>query len=200
VSVRALMLDVDGVVVRDPDARPWTADLQAELGINPARLASEFFDVHFDEVLLGRADLIERLDRVLPTLGAVSSGELVAYWFTRDSTLDEQLLADLDAARAQGLQLHLATLQEHRRASFLWQQLGLCEHFDAMHYSAALGVAKSDPTFYSTVEGRTGLTPGAHCLIDDRIENVDAARRAGWQAFLWTPSSRLRDVLRSIQR
>jgi FMN phosphatase YigB (HAD superfamily) len=37
-------------------------------------------------------------------------------------------------------------------------------------------------------------------LIDDRGENVEAARRAGWQAVLWTPSSRLRDVLRSIQR
>jgi len=194
------MLDVDGVVVRDPEARPWTADLQAELGIDPAELASEFFDVYFDEVLLGRADLIERLDHVLPTLGAVSSGELVAYWFTRDSTLDAQLLADLDAARSQGLQLHLATLQEHRRASFLWEQLGLCEHFDAMHYSAALGATKSDPAFYSTVEGRTGLAPGTHCLIDDRIENVEAARRAGWQAFLWMPSSRLRDVRRSIQQ
>jgi putative hydrolase of the HAD superfamily len=133
------MLDVDGVVVRDPEARPWTADLQVELGIDPALLSSEFFDVYFDEVLLGRADLIERLDRVLPTLGAVSSSELVAYRFTRDSVLDARLLADLDAARSQGLQLHLATLQEHRRASFLWDQLGLCEHFDAMHYSAALG-------------------------------------------------------------
>jgi putative hydrolase of the HAD superfamily len=194
------MLDVDGVVVRDPEARPWTADLQVELGIDPALLSSEFFDVYFDEVLLGRADLIERLDRVLPTLGAVSSSELVAYRFTRDSVLDARLLADLDAARSQGLQLHLATLQEHRRASFLWDQLGLCEHFDAMHYSAALGATKSDPAFYSRVERRTGLAPGAHCLIDDRIENVEAARDAGWQAFLWTASSRLRDVLRSIQR
>lgn len=194
------MLDVDGVLVRDPEARPWTADLQVELGIDPAALASEFFDIYFGEVLLGRADLIERLDQVLPRLGAVSSGELVAYWFTRDSTLDAQLLADLDAARSQQLQLHLATLQEHRRASFLWEQLGLREHFDAMHYSAALGAAKSDPAFYRTVEGRTGLAPGAHCLIDDRVENVEAARLAGWQAFLWTPCSRLRDVLRSIQR
>ncbi|HEY1711524.1 MAG TPA: HAD-IA family hydrolase [Solirubrobacteraceae bacterium] len=59
---------------------------------------------------------------------------------------------------------------------------------------------KSDPAFYSRVERRTGLAPGAHCLIDDRIENVEAARDAGWQAFLWTASSRLRDVLRSIQR
>jgi putative hydrolase of the HAD superfamily len=194
------MLDVDGVVVRHPEARPWTADLQAELGIDPTLLASEFFDVYFDEVLLGRADLMKRLDRVLPTLGAVSSVELVAYWFTRDSTLDAQLLADLGAARPQGLQLHLATLQEHRRARFLWEQLGLCKHFDAMHYSAALGATKADPAFYSTVERRTGLVPEAHCLIDDRGENVEAARRAGWQAFLWTPSSRLRDVLRSVKR
>jgi putative hydrolase of the HAD superfamily len=147
------MLDVDGVVVRHPDGRPWTTGLQTELGIDPALLASEFFDVHFDEVLLGHADLIERLDRVLPTLGAVTANELVAYWFSQDSTLDEQLLADLGAARSQGLQLHLATLQEHRRARFLWEQLGLREHFDAMHYSAALSATKSDPRFYSAVRG-----------------------------------------------
>lgn len=194
------MLDVDGVVVRDPEGRLWTADLQADLGLDPALLASEFFDVYFGEVLLGQADLLERLDRVLPSLGTVSSGELLDYWFAQDSTLDEQLLADLATARSKGFDLHLATLQEHRRARFLWEQLGLREHFDAMHCSAALGAGKSETKFYRLIETRTGLAPGAHCLIDDRLENVEAARSAGSQAHCWTSSSRLRDVLRGLKR
>jgi putative hydrolase of the HAD superfamily len=88
-------------------------------------------------VLVGQADLLERLDLVVPTLETVSSAELVDYWFARDSAVDEQLLADVAAARSQDIEVHLATMQEPRRARFLWEELRLSEHFEAMHYSTS---------------------------------------------------------------
>ncbi len=189
------MIDVDGVVVRRPEGRPWYVNLQADLGIDPAMLNTLFFGEHFDDVVCGRADLFERLDLVMPMLGHVSSRELVDYWFTQDATLDDQLLSDLEQAKAQGFDLHLATVQEHHRARYLWDTLSLREHFTRMHYAADVGYGKTDAAFYRVIESRTGLRPAEHCLVDDSEPNVVAARRVGWRAFHWTPEARVADVL-----
>lgn len=196
-TVRVLMVDVDGVVVRRPDGRRWDADLHADLGIDPDDLEHAFFRPHFDDVLSGRADLYERLDRVLPRLGTVTSTELVEYWFAHDATLDPVLLDDLAGTRARGVDLHLATVQEHHRARFLWETLALRDRFTAMHYAADVGHRKGESAFYRVVESRTGLRPAEHCLIDDDPGNVDTARRAGWHAAHWTGDDRLADALAS---
>ncbi|WP_460437196.1 HAD family hydrolase [Arthrobacter tecti] len=70
----------------------------------------------------------------------------------------------------------------HHRAKHLWEKLGLQDHFDRMHYAADLGCRKSDPEFYRTIEQRIGIVGKRICLIDDDQANVDAARRAGWNA------------------
>ncbi|NED96779.1 HAD-IA family hydrolase [Phytoactinopolyspora alkaliphila] len=197
-AVRVLMVDVDGVLVHRPDGRPWHADLATDLGIDPALLQAAFFRVHFDEVVTGRAELFDRLDAVLPQLGNVSSRELVDYWFRQDAILDYQLLTDLAEARARGLELHLATVQEHHRARYLWETLGLVDHFAAMHYAADVGALKSEAAFYRVVESRTRLQPAEHCLIDDSAQNVEVARSQGWQAFWWKPASRLADALTEL--
>jgi putative hydrolase of the HAD superfamily len=82
----------------------------------------------------------------------------------------------------------------------LWDQLGLREHFKAMHYSAELGAVRSEAAFYTPSRHAQASAPAAHCLIDDRPENVQAARHAGWQAVLWTPSSKLSDILVRLKR
>ncbi|SKC75870.1 HAD-IA family hydrolase [Krasilnikoviella flava] len=197
-TVRALMVDVDGVLVRRPDGRRWDADLLADLGIDPADLQDVFFRAHFDDVLAGRADLFERLDQVLPGLGPVTSQELVDYWFTHDATLDTVLLDDLAELRTRGIDLQLATVQEHHRARYLWHDLGLRGRFSAIHYAADIGHRKGEPEFYRAVETRTGMAPRSHCLIDDSPGNVETAREAGWHAVHWTPGLRLADALASL--
>lgn len=192
----ALMVDVDGVLVRRPGS--WHDELKADLGIDPDELDRQFFAVHFDEVLAGRAALFDRLDAILPRLGSVSSRELVDYWFQHDAMLDDRLLADLAEATERGAELHLATDQERHRARFLWESLRLCDHFIAMHYAADVGARKTEMAFYRVVESRTKLRPAQHCLVDDSERNVLTARQAGWQAFRWSPQSRLRDVLGAL--
>jgi len=91
--------------------------------------------------------------------------------------------------------LHLATVQEHRRADYLWRTLGLRERFDAMHYAADLGWAKPAAEFYAEVEVRTGFAPAELFFIDDKVANVDSARACGWNAAVWTGEHRLVDLM-----
>jgi putative hydrolase of the HAD superfamily len=189
------MVDADGVVIV-PRPNGWAADLEADLGLSPEVLHERFFKPHWQDVVLGRAGLHERLGPVLAQVAPHLSAQVLAdYWFAKDAQLNETLLDDLAALRATGIQLHLATVQDHERARYLWETLGFRDRFDGLHYAADLGVKKSDPAFYATVEARTGFAGADLVFIDDTAVNVEVARAAGWRAALWTGEVRLVDLL-----
>ncbi|MFL5298184.1 MAG: HAD-IA family hydrolase [Phenylobacterium sp.] len=189
------MVDVDGVVVASPPGG-WAATMEADLGLPVAVLQEHFFARHWDDVALGRAGLHERLAPVLERHAPhLSCERLTAYWFAKDANLDHQLLADLAALRATGVELHLATVQEHLRADYLWTTLAFRDRFDAMHYAADLGAKKPDPAFFARIAERTGFRPAEMTLLDDRPDNVEAARAAGWGGLHWTGRERLADLL-----
>jgi putative hydrolase of the HAD superfamily len=197
-SIKALMVDVDGVIVVHPDPRGWSADLERDLGLAPERLQEAFFQPHFRDIVHGRAPLEARLAPVLREIAPhLTADVLIAYWFERDADPDLGLLADLADIRTGGLEVHLATVQEHRRADYLWRTLRLRERFDAMHYAADLGCAKPAPEFFAAIESRTGFGPADLFFVDDRGENVAAAERRGWRAALRTGERRIGDLMRA---
>lgn len=187
-----LMVDVDGVVVRHPDPSGWSACVEEDLGVPRLALQTRFFKPCWDDVVHGRAALRDSLAPALAEIAPhVSCSRLIAYWFEGDAHLDKALLLQLAAVRASGVPLHLATVQEHERASYLWNTLKLRDLFDDMHYAAQLGVSKPSQDFYAAVEERVSLPASAIAFIDDNEENVEAARARGWNAALWTPGATL---------
>jgi len=185
--IKALMVDVDGVVVVQPDRHGWSAHLERDLGLSPAQLQAAFFEPHFGDIIHGRAALRDRLSPVLAQIAPhLSTETLIAYWFEKDAHLDHGLLAQIDALRAAGLQAHLATVQEHERAAWLWNRLALKDHFDAIHYAADLGWAKPAAEFFRACEARSGVAPDEIFFIDDKAANVEAAKALGWHAAVWT--------------
>jgi len=197
--VKALMVDVDGVIVRGRrgDGLHWSTGLEADLGISPALLQREFFATHWEAIVLGQATLRERLASALERFAPqASAARLIDYWFATDAWLDDRLLADLAKARAGGLQVHLATNQEHERVRYLLNDLCLGGAIDGCHYSAALGCRKPQAEFFEAVAKRVGYAPAEFMLIDDAEENVVAAKAAGWNAAQWTAESTLAVILK----
>lgn len=197
--MKALMVDVDGVVVVHPDPGGWSANLERDLGLSKDVLQEKFFAPHFGDVIHGRAALRERLAPVLAQIAPhLSCDQLCAYWFREDGHLDHGLLGQLAQVRAQGIELHLATVQEHERAAYLWNDMGLKDRFDAIHYAADLGHAKPADGFYAAIEARTGFAPTDLFFIDDKAANVEAAQARGWKAAVWTGKERLADLMARI--
>jgi len=196
VRFKALMVDVDGVVIVHPDPKGWAAHLERDLGLSPALLQSAFFAPHWPEIVLGRAGLRDRLTPVLAKIApGLRADELIRYWFENDAHLDRNLLAELAPIRTEGVTLHLATVQEHERARYIWEELTLKQHFDAMHYAAQLGWAKPAAEFFRASAERSGFAPDEIFFIDDKQANVDAARREGWSAAVWDGTRPLRELI-----
>jgi putative hydrolase of the HAD superfamily len=194
--MKALMVDVDGVVVVHPEPGGWATHLERDLGLSKAALQAAFFAPHFDDVIHGRAALRERLAPVLEEIAPhLTCDELCAYWFREDAHLDHDLLDQLAQQRAAGIAVHLATVQEHERAAYLWETMALKDRFDAIHYAADLGHAKPAPEFYAAIEARTGYAAADIFFIDDKAANVEAARARGWNAAVWTGQDRLADLI-----
>lgn len=195
-----LALDVDGVVVLGhPEGGRWYRHLARDLGIDPVRLQQYFFEPHWHRIEIGEADLFDVLREAWPRVETDATPEsFVAYWFAQDSRLNVELLPAVDDWRASGGRAFLATVQEHHRARYLWTTLGLSTRFDGMLYSAALGAKKPQPDFFARAMERLPVQSADEVvLLDDLPLNVEAARRFGWRAYLYTAPGDLTRALGS---
>ncbi|MGQ0580879.1 MAG: HAD-IA family hydrolase [Reyranella sp.] len=196
----SLVLDIDGVVslAQPGSAHPWYATLKADLDLDYEAIARGFFRGEFLEVLRGRLDLYVALQDYFTPLGLADRLEaFVAYWFDKDCVIDRGVLAQADAWRQRtGGRVYAATNQEHHRVAYLRDHAGLGAHFDEIIYSAALGVCKPERVFFTNAQARMGVTVAQSILfVDDKAENVDAARAAGWRAMLYRGPESLENAL-----
>ena len=75
---------------------------------------------------------------------------------------------------------------------------GVYEGFDPVLLSCEMGCAKPDPAIFRRTLAELGLPPSACVLIDDRPENVAAARAAGMQGVVFTTTPDLESRLRAL--
>ena len=187
--IKALMVDVDGVLVegRPGDGRHWQTSLEEDLGFPPDALDEHFFAPFWDDIVTGRAGLMEHLEPALRKIAPhVSPAAFVSYWFQKDARLATPYFAEFARLRSSGVGVFLATNQEHLRAAYLMETLRLAEHVDGIFYSARLGVKKPDPEFFARIQAAVAVAGDELLLVDDSRANVDAAVEAGWGAHLWT--------------
>lgn len=185
-----LMLDVDGVLVTDrSDA--FAHDAALDRAIEGARSLLSGDD--WQNLLAGRADLLELLTSRLPA--GSDPRPLLDYWFASETHVDPAVLAGVQRVRAGGMRVYLATNQEHHRARYLADVLGLLAHVDGIVYSAALGCRKPSPEYFAAAAAKVGAQSRDIVFIDDNAANVDAARVAGWRAIQWLGDLSLEDAI-----
>lgn len=83
-----------------------------------------------------------------------------------------------------------------------WRHLlgrfGFMHHFELRLASHEIGLVKPDERVFRYVESRLDAGPAQCVLIDDRTNNVEAARRAGWTGLPFTGAARLRSDLAAL--
>ena len=195
-----IFFDVDGVIIdgwhANPERRkPWNATIEQDLGVSLEAFQRAFFapsphgaDSLMNACLKGDGDLKDILEELLPTLGYHGHVDsFVTYWFENDSNINHDVLEIVKRLRQRkDVELYIATAQEHHRAAYLWNDLGLKDLFDDIFYSARLGVSKDGIDFFARINSQLDITAAERPLFfDDRETVVLAARAAGWDAHLF---------------
>lgn len=192
-----LALDVDGVVVTGHrNGGHWNRDVERLFGVSPLTLQEQFFRPHWPAIVTGEKMMMPVLENIWPELRVTASAQdFVDHWFAADSAVDAAVLGFVDEWRSSGRKAILATNQEACRAGFLWGELDLSRHFDAMFYSADLKAQKPDMAFFRRIQERLGVAPDQVIFADDCVENVIAADAHGWRGLHYRSVEDLRALM-----
>ena len=94
-------------------------------------------------------------------------------------------------ARGQRLGVLSNTCAAHWRYATDGRYAALGQHFEVYALSFEMGTAKPEPEIYHAAAELAGVPATEIFFTDDRPENIEAAREAGFDAVLFTGSERL---------
>lgn len=178
--LRALLFDMNGVLVDDMafHERAWIA--------LAARHGKELTLDEFRQKLSGRRNR----DNLHYLFGdALTASEIRAYEAEKEEAYRAAfrphlaplpgLLDLLDAARAAGLGIAVATSAPPENIDFVLDGLDLRRRFDAVVGEAEVKRSKPDPEIYLAAASRLGLAPGQCIVFEDSLAGIASGKAAG---------------------
>jgi glucose-1-phosphatase len=184
-SIRAVIWDIGGVIVRTEDRAPRTA-LGQELGMSYAEIDQLVFGCESAKLAsLGKMDEQEHWRRVCDTLSLpqAESPRLQARFWEGDQ-VDYELVEYIKSLKPRYQTAVLSNAWSGMRA-YIEETWRIHEAFDRLFISAELGLAKPDPRIYPLITRELGVLPEEAVFIDDFIENIQAAQAAGLHGVLF---------------
>lgn len=187
-----ILFDVDGVLIRNFHVDPQKAYLwwldPAQRLLDAALMTEHFFKPRWPDIMTGKKDVLPELDAALREMNAdISAEAYLAHWLKADSKVDHALFAEIRKLPRDNIKLSLATNQEHKRASYLWNDLNFKADFADIFYAARLGLMKPDEAFFREVAKRLDIGPADTVIyFDDTAKCTEAASKLGWQAVTYS--------------
>lgn len=188
--IKAVVFDLDGVV-RHHD-HTGTIAIEAEHGLEPGAIAAAAFaEPRLTELVTGRLSRAEWLRLLGEQVGTAA----VNAWGSQSVSTDPQVLRLADELRTAGLTTAILTNGTDETAAEV-EQLGLGEHFDAIHNSADIGWAKPDRRVFQHVLDALGHAGPEVFFTDDSASKLAGAVELGMVTHHYTGASGLRRALR----
>jgi HAD superfamily hydrolase (TIGR01509 family) len=76
---------------------------------------------------------------------------------------------------------------------------GMPDFFHKAYYSNQMGHRKPDKEIYELLLQRENLNPHETFFVDDKIENIETAKRLGFQAWHLADREKLFDLLQGLK-
>lgn len=188
-TIKHVIFDVDGVIISGCQNASKAAIKKFGL---KADLIELFFHTKWQNCVEGRVCIESLLSQELPSWGFKGEvKEYLDFWFTTESQIDSKVLQLAARMREKGIKCHLGSNQERLRAKYLWENCRLNEHFDSCFFSGHMGVSKPNSSFYAKIQELLKANKHELILIDDAAENVQGAKKAGWEGILWPSENHL---------
>jgi len=97
--------------------------------------------------------------------------------------LNQAIVEFIERLHADGFALHLLSNTNAIHVPFFEKTYPVFERFDGRIYSHEVGAMKPDAAIYDAAIRRLGIDPASTVYVDDRIDNCEAGRRAGFHAI-----------------
>ncbi len=188
-SIRVVMFDFGGVLVRTRDQSPRMA-WEEKLGLNPGDLARLVFDNEAAiQSTVGKASEAQVWENVRLAL-ALTPGDLARLRrdFWAGDFYDRELGSFIAALRPRYRTALLSNAWEGARKVFI-DQFHLDQIMDEIFVSAELGMAKPNPEIFQAVIQRLDVHPNEIIFIDDFAPNIAGAEALGIQAIQFSSST-----------
>ncbi|MGA8937800.1 MAG: HAD family phosphatase [Acidobacteriaceae bacterium] len=197
IKIRAVLFDYGMVLCDMPEAQSWQR-LESILDVEPERFETLYWRYRdaYDRGLLGARTYWETVAREVDkpldeqTLQALMDADVVAWtrpnvpmmeWAERlnRAGIKTGILSNIGDAMEAGILRHFPALAEFSHHTF----------------SHRLGIAKPDPGSSQQAGGGLGVGAGGILFVDDKEENILAARAAGMVGVQYTSHEAFLEVM-----
>jgi putative hydrolase of the HAD superfamily len=128
----------------------------------------------------------------------ISEGE-VKQFITRESDLwtrpNPGVLAVAREAKSSGAKIAILSNMTFELLEILQSKFEWLDEFDIRIWSCEEGCAKPDESIFLTCLHGLGCEPERALLLDDRVRNVEGARRLGIGAHLFESAEQAREIV-----
>jgi epoxide hydrolase-like predicted phosphatase len=199
-SIRAVVFDFGGVLVRTEDAtkrREW----EGRLGL-PARELDRlvFASELSDRSMVGKATQADIWRHIASRFGLDDETLLqLRRDFWSGDRLDDDLVRLLRVLRRDYRTAVLSNAWPGARRMFI-EHFGLGEVVDQFIISSEEGIAKPDARIYRIAAQRLAVQPSEAVFVDDLVENIDGAQAVGMPGILFRNTAQATaDVRRHLE-
>jgi FMN phosphatase YigB (HAD superfamily) len=195
--IKNILFDIDGLVVKRE--MYFSTRFLQDYGV-PEEKIQKFFHNEFKACIIGNADLKVEIAKYLESWGWNKSvDELLQYWFEFESETDKQILRSVKELREKGIHCYLQTKNEKYRCDYLWNVVGLKNHFDGIFASYELRCKKPEKEFWEIIWQKLKTPDKQEILVWDNEEAIiQSAKDFGFQAEVYTSFEEYTKQLKSF--
>ena len=193
-AIRGVIFDYGMVLsnAQEPAARQRLLEITG--------LAHAVFEEHYWRYRhaydLGELNGMTYWQKILADTGVTLTSEQIENLVENDvlmwATLNEEMLAWAAALQDRGMLTAILSNMGEEMMRYVQQEFAWLQHFTQHTYSCALRIAKPDAAIYSYTCEKMGLAPEEALFLDDKPENVEAARSLGLHAVQFRNVPQLR--------
>jgi putative hydrolase of the HAD superfamily len=180
--ITTVIFDLGGVLVRTEDRQP-RQQLAETYGLTFQELEGLVYgSATAKQATIGKISADTHKNAVLESLGLpASSLKEFGDRFWGGDRLDKVLVDLIRGFQGEYTTALLSNAWDDLRPMLVnnWK---IADAFDHIFISGEMGMAKPDPAIYRDAISRLAVAPAEVVFLDDFIENIEAAREAGWNA------------------
>ena len=196
-TIKALIWDLEGVLMVTGE-KDLPSTVAMKLGAPYEKVREIFYSDINDKVDLGEITQDEFNQHVLDTLQLPGEKKVVLEKIVyEDFFIDDQLLKTIAELRGRYKMGLLSNFSDELRQR-IDNEWDLGSAFDEIIISCEVGLVKPDPEIFNLMLDRLGVRADEAVFIDDRIKNIEGAKKIGLHAVFFTNKEAAMDELTRI--